>query len=141
MMNSSRALSIVVDGSAYNPDLGFVSQNIAALTTTKVLDPHTQHRPISLEINAAFRPQSFHIRFNFRKANWEKFTADIDSTITDMKTLYMHFDAPPGKPFCVAAEAHTYLVSTNILYQCITITSNCTKSTCLLHHRCWRRTC
>ena len=85
-------------------------------TTTKVLDPHTQHRPISLEINAAFRPQSFHIRFNFRKANWEKFTADIDSTITDMKTLYMHFDAPPGKPFCVAAEAHTYLVSTNILY-------------------------
>lgn len=72
----------------FNPDIGFVSQNIAALTSKKVLDPipHTQHRPISLEINAAIRPQSvaFRRRFNFRKANWEKFTADLDSAITSI---------------------------------------------------------
>ena len=72
----------------YNPDLSFVSNNIASLSSKAVLEPmpHTQHRPIAILINAAMTPTPtrFRRRFNFKKANWKAFSTDLDTCICDI---------------------------------------------------------
>ena len=54
----------------YNPDLSFVSNSIASLSSKAVLEPipHTQNRPIAILINAAVTPtpMPFRRRFNFK---------------------------------------------------------------------------
>ena len=58
----------------YNPDLAFVSYNIAHLAEKDVMDaiPKTQHRPISIKLNAAIRSRNvpFRRRYNLKKAKW-----------------------------------------------------------------------
>ena len=58
----------------YNPDLLFTSERISALSKKNVLDPipHSQHRPIVIDVTAAVVPQKVPLRrrFNFRKDNW-----------------------------------------------------------------------
>ena len=48
----------------YNPDLAFVSYSIAHLAEKDVMDaiPKTQHRPISIKLNAAIRPRKVPFR-------------------------------------------------------------------------------
>ena len=68
----------------YNPDIGFINQNITSLASKHVLDPipRTQHHPITFEVDAATSPQTvpFHRRFNFRKANWKNYIAVLGYT-------------------------------------------------------------
>ena len=69
----------------YNPDLSFVSNYIASLSSKVVLDPipHTQHRPIAILINAAVTPTPtpFLRRFNFKKANRNAFSTYLDTRV------------------------------------------------------------
>ena len=48
--------------------------------------PHSQHRPIVIDVTAAVVPQKVPLRrrFNFRKANWENFTNDLDEALADL---------------------------------------------------------
>lgn len=72
----------------YNPDLCFVSMdsnNTPLATTRKVLSefPHSQHRPIIMEIGTQIplirsipRP-----RWNFKRADWKKFSSELDKCL------------------------------------------------------------
>lgn len=71
-----------------NPDLCFVSSNINGNplhTTRKVLGdfPHSQHRPVIIELGATIPIiQSIpHARWNFQKADWSAFSAELDKCI------------------------------------------------------------
>lgn len=75
-------------GSETNPDLCFVSndhQGSSLPVFRKVLMnfPHSQHRPVLLEIGMQIPiiRSSPLPRWNFSKANWENYSADLDSTI------------------------------------------------------------
>lgn len=71
-----------------NPDLCFVSsdqQGYSLPAVRKVLTnfPHSQHRPVLLEVGTQIpiiRSTPFP-RWNFDKANWDTFSADLDSSI------------------------------------------------------------
>ncbi|NEO82313.1 reverse transcriptase domain-containing protein [Moorena sp. SIO4G3] len=78
----------------YNPDLVFASSKIAKnieKSTSRPI-PKSQHRPIIIEIKPVLRPaESKPInRFNYRKANWNQFSLDIEDEIT---TIRPHPDA------------------------------------------------
>lgn len=85
----------------YNPDLCFVStdsNNTPLATTRKVLSefPHSQHRPIIMEIGTQIplitsipRP-----RWNFGRADWSKFSTELDKClgwIPPVSTNYVRF--------------------------------------------------
>ena len=80
----------------YNPDLSFVSNNIASLSSKAILEPisHTQHRPIAILITAAVTPTPtpFRRRFNFKKANWKAFSTDLDTRICDIDPSPENYD-------------------------------------------------
>ena len=73
----------------YNHDLIFASSNISNNMCEKsVLDPippHTQHLPIGVSVNPVIvaEPTTFRRRFNLKKADWERFSEDIDSNIDE----------------------------------------------------------
>ena len=72
----------------YNPDLIFGSDTIAEGCVKTILDPvpHTQHRPLCLQIKAVVTPKTVpHLRrFNFKKANWKSFSSDLDSYVSEL---------------------------------------------------------
>ncbi|KAI5732047.1 hypothetical protein M8J77_020382 [Diaphorina citri] len=72
----------------YNPDNIFVSSKIAAQCEKLVGQPipHTQHRPIICITKPIVQPEQvpFRRRFNFKKADWERFAADIDDAIKNI---------------------------------------------------------
>ena len=72
----------------YNPDLIFASDGIANMCKKSVMDPipHTQHRPICVNVQPVVVPQPTHFRrrFNLRKADWN---ANQHNAITALKTL------------------------------------------------------
>lgn len=69
----------------YNPDLIFTSNTISSRCTKRLEEPipGTQHRPITCEINAVVKPEtvSFNRRFNFKRANWDGFSDELDRGI------------------------------------------------------------
>jgi len=73
----------------YNPDLIFVSSNISQQCLKDVCTPipKTQHRALKLQINKVIRPESipFKRRFNYKKANWEKYREAIDKEIQNLE--------------------------------------------------------
>ena len=71
----------------YNPDLAFVSYSIAHLAEKDVMDaiPKTQHRPISIKLNAAIKPRNvpFRRRYNLKKAKWQSYAKEVDNGIAN----------------------------------------------------------
>ncbi|XP_030851769.1 uncharacterized protein LOC115928572 [Strongylocentrotus purpuratus] len=80
----------------YNPDLSFTSERISCQTKKRVLEPipHSQHRPIIVDITAAVVPQRVPLRrrFNFCKADWEKFAIDLDEALSDLDPVPANYD-------------------------------------------------
>ena len=73
----------------YNPDLVFASLRHFA-NFQKTMDtpiPKSQHRPMTIEVKPVLQPleTNGNPRFNFRKARWPGFTAELDKKITDSK--------------------------------------------------------
>lgn len=73
----------------YNPDLAFVSSRHFGSFERTVNDPipKSQHRPVTLSTRPAVRAMESNgiPRFNFRKANWESFTKDLDDRIQSIE--------------------------------------------------------
>ena len=61
-----------------------------------VLDPipHTQHRPICVSVNpvTVAHPTTFRRRFNLKKADWEGFSADLDSNIEELDAIPENYE-------------------------------------------------
>ena len=72
----------------YNPDVAFVSTRIASMCQRGILYPipRTQHRPITITIRSPVTATHclFRRRFNLKKANWSKFTNEIDQAIANI---------------------------------------------------------
>ena len=72
-----------------NPDLIFASDTIADGCVKSISEPipHTQHRPLCLQVKAVVTPKNvpFRRRFNFKKANWKGFSKNLDSYISQLK--------------------------------------------------------
>ena len=71
----------------YNPDLAFVSAKYHQLFTRTIMDPipKSQHRPVAIDIKPVIQPRETKYknpRSNYRKANWESFTSDMENGIT-----------------------------------------------------------
>ena len=70
--------------------------NIGSLSSKAVLEPipHTQHRPIAILINAAVTSTTtpFRRRFNFKMANWNAFSTDLDTRICDIDPSPENYD-------------------------------------------------
>jgi exonuclease III len=83
----------------YNPDLCFVTQNRnnqPPQTSRYVLGefPHSQHRPVIVEVGIQIpiirsipRP-----RWNFKKANWQEFTQDLDKVVRWIPPVSENYD-------------------------------------------------
>ena len=75
----------------YNPDLIFASGSIANMCKKSIMDPipHTQHRPICGSAYPVMVPQTipFRRRFNFMKADWNGYSADLDKLIEDVEPI------------------------------------------------------
>lgn len=80
----------------YNPDLIFVSNNISQQCVKNVCNPipKTQHTAIKLQIFEVIRGESvpFKRRFNYKKANWEKYGLAIDSEIQNLEPTPGNYD-------------------------------------------------
>ena len=80
----------------YNPDLAFTSNNIEGLCQKLVLDPipSSQHRPIGIQATAAVKPTTvpFKRRFNYKKANWQDFTNEVDQCIEGLEPTPTNYE-------------------------------------------------
>lgn len=86
-------------GTETNPDLCFVTRNSMGNTlpiTRHVLPhfPHSQHRPVLLEIGIQIQTinSSALPRWNFSKADWKRFSADLDKNIRWIPPLAKNYD-------------------------------------------------
>nr|CAI5819730.1 unnamed protein product [Callosobruchus analis] len=83
-------------GYSYNPDLLFVSDFVSqqCVKTVSSPVPGTQHRPIACQVFAAVKPQvvPFCRRFNFKKANWKKFSKSLDESISGIEPVPDSYD-------------------------------------------------
>ena len=75
----------------YNPDLIFAYGSIANMCKKSIMDPipHTQHRPICVSAHPVMVPQTipFRRRFNFMKADWNGYSAELDKLIEDVEPI------------------------------------------------------
>ncbi|KAK4311281.1 hypothetical protein Pmani_016968 [Petrolisthes manimaculis] len=69
----------------YNPDLAFITSRYYTSFGKSIGNPipRTQHNPVIITTKPVIRPQPSNLkpRFNFRKANWDGFTNDLDESI------------------------------------------------------------
>ena len=76
----------------HNPDLSIVSSDIAGMCTKLVMvDPLY---PIGIQVNAMVRPTTvpFKRQFNYRRANWENFTKELEQKIKHIKPVSKDYD-------------------------------------------------
>ncbi|XP_039276180.1 uncharacterized protein LOC120349716 [Nilaparvata lugens] len=75
--------------SGTNPDNIFVTEKFRASCDKNILDaiPNTQHRPLILEVVPSIRVRKVPLkrRFNFKKANWNSFTAQMEKGIANIQ--------------------------------------------------------
>ena len=75
----------------YNPNLTFAPESIANMCKKSIMDPipHTQHRPICVSAHPIMVPQTipFRRRFNFMKADWNGYSAELDKLIEDVEPI------------------------------------------------------
>ena len=80
---------------SYNPGLAFISYSIAHLAED-VMDaiPKTQHRPISIKLNAAIRPQNVPLRrrYNLKKAKWQSHAKEEDNGIANTNPVPKNYE-------------------------------------------------
>ena len=67
----------------YNPDPIFASSNISNMCDKSVLDPMC----VSVNPVIVAHPTTFRRRFNLKKADWEGFSADLDSNIEEVDAI------------------------------------------------------
>lgn len=79
---------------SYNPDLAFVSSQHQNFRRS-VRDPITnsQYGPITVHLAPVVNRKP-HPRSNFRKANWEAFTSDLEEGIEDADPTLGGYDSP-----------------------------------------------
>ncbi|KAJ8399018.1 hypothetical protein AAFF_G00416850 [Aldrovandia affinis] len=96
--SSGKPKIVIGDFNSHSTQWGYANNNadgdaveihkIAGLSKKLVLEPlpRTQHRPISITINAAITPGTvpFRRRFNFGKANWPGFQEDLERKIAHL---------------------------------------------------------
>ncbi|KAK3890528.1 hypothetical protein Pcinc_005502 [Petrolisthes cinctipes] len=79
-----------------NPDLAFISARHTLNIDIAVGDPipRTQHWPLIIDVRPVVRPYETHNkpRFNYRKANWEDFTSDLEIAITSIPAVAEEYD-------------------------------------------------
>ena len=75
--------------------LAFVSYSIAHLAEKDVMDgiSKTQHRPISIKLNAAIRPRNvpFRRRYNLKKAKRQSYAKEVDNGIANTNPVLEHY--------------------------------------------------
>ena len=56
--------------------------------------PHTQHRPICVSVQPVVVPQPtpFRRRFNFRKADWNGYSTELDNSIEDVEPIPSNYN-------------------------------------------------
>ena len=90
----------------YNPDLIFVSSRHFGNFTKHVEDPipRSQHRPLSITAQPVISPIASKpiIRFNFRKARWDKFTAELDNKVVSIDPEPDNYDTFQSSVWMVA---------------------------------------
>ena len=73
-----------------------LSSNMSNMCEKSVIDliPHTQHRPIWVSVNPVIvaQPTTFKRRFNLKKADWEEFSADLDSNIEEVDVITENYE-------------------------------------------------
>ena len=83
-------------GYGYNPYLIFASESIANMCKKSVMDtiPHIQHRPICVSVQPVVVPQPtpFRRRFNFRKADWNVYSTELDNSIEDVEPIPSNYN-------------------------------------------------
>ncbi|XP_050515900.1 uncharacterized protein LOC126890764 [Diabrotica virgifera virgifera] len=95
----------------YNPDLCFVSKdtNDRPLTTARSVladFPHTQHRPVLITIGISIPIiRSYPLpRWNLRKANWKKFSEQLDRTLSWVPPTSKHYERFVGAVISTAKK-------------------------------------
>ena len=80
----------------YNPDLVFVSAQHFSCFEKSIGDPipKSQHRPMNIDIRPVVRAleSSSTPRFNFRKANWQNFTSELERKIESIDPTPINYD-------------------------------------------------
>ena len=89
--NSPPTLLHKVHGTQHRPDLTLVSADLQSLSSTEVLkDISSDHRPILLKLDIAKQKseRKRKTRWNFRKADWNKFQREIDAALPPQEDLH-----------------------------------------------------
>ena len=107
----------------YNPDLAFVSARHIGNFSKHVEQPipRSQHRPLSVLAKPVLRPTVSNRmnRFNFRKANWDKFTSELDTKVESISSEPDNYESFQDSVWKVAKDniprgcRKTYIPSLN----------------------------
>ena len=93
----------------YNPDLIFISARHIGNFKKHVEHPipRSQHRPLSILAKPVIQPTINNKkinRFNFRKANWDKFTPELDTKVEDIRPEPEFYESFQGSVWKAAKD-------------------------------------